>query len=179
MAFSFWTHRYRKLGDELTGVFALVSVFVGLMAVIAAFVSLAVIVDALGRDLTFTGRTDIWDGVLPFIEDRLWYGYGHDALWTLETTESRALARAVGFPPAHAHNSVLNTLAGIGLPGLILYFGLFISTLTAALRHVRKSPIAAWVLSFCLLLLVFATVESVFVTDWLPVMTISGTPSLR
>ena len=171
VAFSFWTHRYRKLGDELTGVFALVSVFVGLMAVIAAFVSLAVIVDALGRDLTFTGRTDIWDGVLPFIEDRLWYGYGHDALWTLETTESRALARAVGFPPAHAHNSVLNTLAGIGLPGLILYFGLFISTLTAALRHVRKSPIAAWVLSFCLLLLVFATVESVFVTDWLPVLT--------
>ena len=168
-AFAFWINRYRKLGDELTGVFAVVSVFLGLVAVIAGFAALAIIVDALGRDLTFTGRTEIWDGLLPFIEDRLWHGYGHDALWTLETSESRALSRAVGFPPAHAHNSVLNTMAGIGLVGLVLFFGLFISTLTAALRHLRTSVYAAWALTFCLLLLVFGSVESVFTTDWLPV----------
>ena len=168
--FSFWINRYRKLGDELTGVFAVVSVFVGLIGIIAGFAALAIIVDALGRDLTFTGRTDIWDGLLPFIEDRLWYGYGHDALWTGQTTESRTLARTVGFAPAHAHNSVLNTLAGIGVPGLILYFALFISTLTAALRHLRRSAIAAWALAFCMLVLVFGSVESVFVADWLPVL---------
>lgn len=169
-AFVFWVHRYRSVGDEVTGVFAVVSVFMAVVALISAIAALAFIVEALGRDLTFTGRTDIWEGVLPLIEDRLWYGYGHDALWTLESPESRTLARVVGHPPAHAHNSVLNTLAGLGIPGLLLYFGLFVSTLTAALRHVRSSPIAAWALSFCLLVLVFGTVESVFVTDWLPVM---------
>ncbi|MEM7288157.1 MAG: O-antigen ligase family protein [Actinomycetota bacterium] len=168
--FSFWISRYRKLGDEFTGVFTVVSLFVGLVGIITAFAALAIIVEALGRDLTFTGRTDIWDGVLPLVEDRLWYGYGHDALWTLESPESRGLARAVGFPPAHAHNSVLNTLAGVGMPGLLLYFSLFISTLTASLRHLRTSPVAAWSLSFLMLIIVFGSVEAVFLTDWLPAL---------
>jgi len=53
---------------------------------IAAFVLLAphVFFDLLGKDATFTGRTNVWGPILRQVEQRPWTGFGHGAVWTEE-----------------------------------------------------------------------------------------------
>ncbi len=168
----FWISRYRRLGDEWSGLFAFASAILGLIGVGAAYASTALIVDALGRDLTFTGRTDIWSAVVPAIQERPWRGYGYDALFTQTSSESLDLVRAIGHDAAHSHNGVLDTVSAIGIPGLVLFFGLLVSTLVAALRHLRESIYAAWVFTFIVLMLVFGLVESTYTGDWLLMLVI-------
>lgn len=167
-----WVTRYKRLGDEWSGLFAFASVILGLIGVAAAYASTALIVEALGRDLTFTGRTDIWSAVVPAIQERPWLGYGYEALFTTRSAESRELIREIGHGAAHSHNGALDTMAAIGIPGLVLFFGLLVSTLVAALRHLRDSTHAAWVFTFIVLMLVFGLVESTYIGDWLGMLVI-------
>ena len=168
----FWIGRYRNVGEDWTGLFAVISVMLGVVALVAAFASVAIVVQALGRDLTFTGRTPLWDAIIPLIEAEPITGYGFEAIWTRESAISRELTRVIGFSSANAHNGALDTALSIGIPGLLLFFALLITTLTAALRHLRVSEFAAWTFVFVLLQLVFGSFESTYITDWLGLMVI-------
>ena len=39
------------------------------------------VIGILGRDTTFSGRTDIWEPVMDAIRTRPWLGYGYDTFW--------------------------------------------------------------------------------------------------
>ena len=70
-----------------------------------------IIVDVLGRDLTFTGRTTIWDKALEAFVNSPVFGVGE-----IETKASRDLIGA-----SHAHNYYLDLLYKNGVPGFILF----------------------------------------------------------
>ena len=79
------------------------------------------IIDILGKDMTFTGRTDMWDSALRVIADSPIWGYGLvDADWFTANMSTRAIG---------AHNFILNTMVYGGVILLILYITTIILSL--------------------------------------------------
>ena len=75
-----------------------------------------IIVDLLKRDLTFTGRTYIWDNVMTYIKNNKLFGLGFcDMVIRMKT---------IGI--YHAHSTYLNILFESGISGLIAYNGILI-----------------------------------------------------
>jgi exopolysaccharide production protein ExoQ len=79
------------------------------------------ILPALGRDVTLTGRTEIWPAVIDSIRQRPWLGYGYGGFWLGWEGESahvwsRTLVlfwpQLIG--PTHAHNAVLEAWLDLG-----------------------------------------------------------------
>ena len=68
----------------------------------------------LHKDLTFTGRTYIWDYVLKLIEKRKIIGYG------LEDSNFR-LSKSTIWQSYHAHDQFLEITYKGGIVGLIIY----------------------------------------------------------
>ncbi len=74
-----------------------------------------IIVDILSRDLTFTGRTYIWDRALHYISNSPIIGYG------VEDFDLRIITKNI----FHAHCNYLNILLEGGLFSLVMYFNIF------------------------------------------------------
>lgn len=107
-----------------------------LVLIIAAFVGIILlrrqeffanfIVDFLGKDLTLSGRTDIWDNALYWFEKHPIFGNG------IQTIE--VVYRAIGAP--HAHNYILQILYQSGIMGLVC-FAVILFLLFKPLRHAK------------------------------------------
>jgi O-antigen ligase len=103
----------------------------GLMALVLIFASEAVFA-LLGKDATFTGRTEIWEGVTRVAEMRPLTGYGYGAIWNNDDPYA-PLARIVqtaGFKPEHAHNGWMELWLNLGVVGLVA-FGLWFAEVWA------------------------------------------------
>ena len=90
-----------------------------------------IIVDMLGRDLTFTGRTKIWDGALAAFVKSPVFGVGE-----IESQASRDLIGAT-----HAHNYYLDLLYKSGLPGFLIFFAILIICGMALYRNRKNGKI--------------------------------------
>lgn len=97
-------------------------------AAIAAIAALAItllapdlLVAAIGRDLTLTGRTEIWDASARFVEARPWLGYGYYAFWLPENGPAYWVREAVNWQVASAHSGWLELALGLGRVGVVLF----------------------------------------------------------
>lgn len=90
-----------------------------------------IIVDMLGRDLTFTGRTKIWDSALAAFAKSPVFGVGE-----IESQASRDLIGAT-----HAHNYYLDLLYKSGLPGFLIFFAILIICGMALYRNRKNGKI--------------------------------------
>lgn len=90
-----------------------------------------IIVDMLGRDLTFTGRTKIWDSALATFAKSPVFGVGE-----IENQASRDLIGAT-----HAHNYYLDLLYKSGLPGFLIFFAILIICGVALYRNRKNGKI--------------------------------------
>lgn len=99
--------------------------------------NLGFVADALGKDLTLTGRTDIWALVLEMIEQRPLLGYGFNGFWQGWDGEGSAyIWRTLQWPTPYAHNGFLDLTLELGLLGLVVFL---FSLLTVYLRGVTWS----------------------------------------
>jgi O-antigen ligase len=87
------------------------------------------IVAALGRDITLTGRTEIWDASARFVETRPWLGYGYYAFWLPQTGPAYWVREAVQWQVASAHSSWLELALGLGRLGVWLFALQLLATL--------------------------------------------------
>lgn len=87
--------------------------------------TLASITRLVPIDMTFTGRTEVWDLAFDKIAERPLLGYGFTAFWTLESTRYGTDDVTWAAEAAHAHNSYIDTALNLGLPGLALTFAVF------------------------------------------------------
>lgn len=78
--------------------------------------------DALGRNMTLTGRTQLWELVWNRIQDRPWLGYGYGGFWLGWAGPSRDVWSAMNWLPPNAHDGFLDTLLDVGVAGLLLLF---------------------------------------------------------
>lgn len=77
------------------------------------------IVDILGKDITFTNRVYIWDYVLKFIKSKPILGYGY------ELGEKRYLKTEL-YRSYHAHNQILEIIYKSGFVGFMFFILIFI-----------------------------------------------------
>ncbi|QDL08866.1 O-antigen ligase family protein [Brasilonema octagenarum UFV-E1] len=96
--------------------------------------NLPLIATALGKDLTLTGRTDIWGVMLELIWERPLLGYGFNAVWQSWDNEVTAyLWRTLEWESPYGHNGFMDLLAELGILGLIVFA---ISYITACIKGV-------------------------------------------
>jgi exopolysaccharide production protein ExoQ len=119
--------------------------------VVVMLVAGPAIVQFYGKDLTFTGRTDIWSATWTAIGERPWFGYGIGSVWEDFASQPTAgIERAVGFRAAHAHNGALELLIETGIVGLVLWSACFVGAAWACWRVRRVAPEASrWGLLIC------------------------------
>ena len=134
-------------------------------AVPVLFAALGAILQSVGRDLTFTGRTDLWAlGFESFLHRPL-LGYGFDAFWDDHSAYGGAQIRAyLDWAAPHVHNSWLELSLGIGVLGLYLFAVLLGGTFLRAVSLLRRrgARIDGFVALFICYLGLYSLDEQVF-----------------
>ena len=113
------TINQRKVGVTLGSVFIAFSTIV-------TVVSIEFVVEILGRDISLSGRTDIWQGVLEMVKEKPMLGYGFFAAWRSDQLVY-VLERTFIWTPS-AHNSYIQCLVDLGIVGLVLFLGFLFQT---------------------------------------------------
>lgn len=80
-----------------------------------------------GKDLTFSGRSEIWSAIVTHIQMRPLAGSGYGAYWgvgPVPGTESYVLLSTLnGFYPGSAHNGYLEVINDLGTIGVLFLLG--------------------------------------------------------
>jgi O-antigen ligase len=120
------------------------------------------ILGVFGRDLTLTGRTDLWAAVLDKIWQRPWLGYGYGAFWRGWNGESADVWSVVSWEAPHSHNGFLDLWLDLGLLGLLAFTLSFIALCLRAVSWVRQTKTAEglWPLAYLTFLLLANLTES-------------------
>lgn len=171
-----WLQFFKNLDVRNSSVFTVATLVFGLFTIAAAAASLADIVDASGKDVTFSGRTFIWQATINAIADSPFVGFGVGGVFGFSpiTPRTAAIWRDVGFVVPHPHNGILDIVLQLGLVGAGLYVLLWFSVLVGALRMLKRQPqLAEWVLSVVLAQFFISLSENVFLgSGWLAVIVI-------
>ncbi len=94
----------------------------------------------MGRDVTLSGRTDIWGAIVDKILHQPWIGYGYGGFWQGKEGESIDIWYIARDMPPHGHNGYLDMALDIGLVGLGLFIIDFLRTIGRSLRCLRQMP---------------------------------------
>ncbi|MBX6743527.1 MAG: O-antigen ligase family protein [Acetobacteraceae bacterium] len=78
------------------------------------------IMEALGKDASLTGRVPIWTSLLDIGSERVLGGYGYNAFFVSTNPEVQNVWRSSGWEMWSAHNSFIELLLDLGIPGLTL-----------------------------------------------------------
>lgn len=116
-----WSFRFHKSIR-----FMLASTTVALILVL--FFNANKILNLFGRDISLTGRVDLWRSLAHLIYENIYLGYGYGAFWQSKNTDYINFETSSGWLPVHGHNGLIDLLIELGLVGLILFMASFIST---------------------------------------------------
>ena len=103
-----------------------------------------VAIATLGRDLTLTGRTDIWDASARFVQAQPWLGYGYYAFWLPDAGPAFWVREAVQWQVASAHSSWLELALGLGRVGVALFALQLAATLSRGGRALARADAGLW-----------------------------------
>ncbi len=120
------------------------------------------ILGALGRDITLTGRTDVWAAVIGKIGERPWLGYGYNAFWLGVAGESEDIWTELHWEVPHSHNGFLDLWLDLGLLGAATFALSFILAYLRAIAWIRLTKTAAglWPLAYLTFLFLANLTES-------------------
>jgi len=121
------------------------------------------ILDALGRDITLTGRVTLWQVLYPMgLKHPFGYGFGAFMVG-MEEGPSAKVTSAIGWYPHHAHNGFLSLWLDLGWLGLvlgvILVAVILFQNLFPAIKGSKKE---LFLVLFMVFIVVYSLVESVF-----------------
>jgi O-antigen ligase len=89
-----------------------------------------------GKDLTFSGRAEIWQVLTEHIRFSPWLGSGYGAYWIgpYPTSPSYEMLTRLYFYPTEGHNGYLDIINDLGRVGGVGLFGYFVWYIRDALR---------------------------------------------
>jgi exopolysaccharide production protein ExoQ len=117
-------------------------------------------ISEMGRDTSLTGRTQVWDIVIPFAVNP-WIGAGYENFWIGERLT--AIVRAVGAGLNQAHNGYIEIYLNIGWVGLLLLGAVIIYGYRNIMRGLREDPeMSGLKLAFFFICLVYNFTEAAF-----------------
>lgn len=118
---------FKKKNNRLCFIYLLCTV--GFLLVI--FVGLPLfsnLLQLIGRDITLTGRTNIWRSILGYLkQDNLLFGYGYESFWDFPSLTNNLyytyVLNGVRQQYVGAHNALIENILNFGVIGsIILYF---------------------------------------------------------
>jgi len=144
--------------------------FVGLVVIVPldlVFGLHELIIQALGRNTTLTGRTDIWDILLHWDLNPV-LGAGFESFW-LGDTVPRIAAMEPGLNINEAHNGYLETYINLGLLGLAFTAAMIIATYKKCCQAVVENfNFGRFRLAYLAAFLVYNWTEAAFRTHCFP-----------
>jgi O-antigen ligase len=132
----------RRYMPYLVGTFATITLVYAL-AVLRLVPGMEIFLEPIamftGKDLTFTGRTAIWEVLNEHIRLRPWFGGGYGAYWAgaTPTSPSFEMLTRLFFYPTEGHNGYLDVINDLGLAGGLCLLGYFASYVRQALQMMR------------------------------------------
>ena len=112
---------------------------------------LAPVTAITGKDLSFSGRTAIWDIINEHISMRPMLGSGYGAYWVgpVPDSPSYEFVTKLDFYPSQSHNGYLEVVNDLGLAGGLCLLGFLIAYVRQALQ-LMKTDLAQAALLLCL-----------------------------
>ncbi|HET7481213.1 MAG TPA: O-antigen ligase [Rubrobacteraceae bacterium] len=109
-----------------------------------------IVLGALGKDTTLTGRTVLWSAVLKAIHERPWLGYGYSSFWLGWEYPSADVWLATRGNYYDSHNGILDLWLQLGFLGICIFALNFLRALLRAVAWVRATVTAEgiWPLAF-------------------------------
>jgi O-antigen ligase len=101
---------------------------------------IVLIPEAFGKDMSFTGRIDLWEYIFNQSKEHLFIGAGFDGFWVMENENLMNFYRKIGWFPFQAHNGYLDILNETGLVGLFLFFMMIIHYFINLINHKTLHP---------------------------------------
>jgi exopolysaccharide production protein ExoQ len=129
-----------------------------------------------GKDLTFSGRSDLWEKVISKILERPWLGYGFYGFWT--SADASNLRDTVNWA-SNAHNGFLELLLELGVLGFLTFAAGFLRFFVMAVTRVvlvSKKPEDYWPMQILLIIVIVNFSEARLLTpswNWLMYITTS------
>lgn len=120
---------------------------------------------AIGREATFTGRTDIWRYLGPAIDERPWLGFGYGAFWEDATGPAWWVRAGVGWKAPNSHNGWMELTLGLGLVGAALFATTFLATTVRTLGSLSRVGVGVFAPGFLLLYLLQTLGEGYVLED--------------
>jgi O-antigen ligase len=115
-------------GIAMRGYVYLAGLTVGALAAFAFGHMVAEAVAAgIGKDLTLSGRTELWEALVPPIFDRPFFGHGFALFRTTEYIED--YTAHIPWGPRSTHNSYIELALNAGMPVALLWLGYALAVL--------------------------------------------------
>jgi exopolysaccharide production protein ExoQ len=144
--------------------------------------NLPAIASFLNKDVTLTGRTEIWALTFEKFAERPWLGYGYYGFWQGLDSEAGDIWRIYGWETPNAHNGFLDIGIQLGFIGLSLFLVSLFYHASLSLIQLRQGPSAVhiWPLAFLAYMILGNLPESNLLTPndlfWVLYVTLSLQP---
>ena len=125
------------------GIIGLVLMLGGIAAPIGGAwlaVNFATAMEAIGRDPTLTGRTEVWSLVWVWISRRPFTGYGFSGFWRGTEGPSGEIAARMDEIFVNSHQVVLDIWLELGSVGVLLFIGSSTVILARCVVLLRREP---------------------------------------
>lgn len=117
--------------------------------------------ELIGKDRTFTGRTDIWNGLIASIKQSPWLGYGYGVYWMDPLGPSYYVRLELEWGIPSAHNGWFETWLSAGAVAVAMFGVLFAMTLMLAIDRIERGGTETyWVILSTVMFLMFSMSES-------------------
>lgn len=155
---------YQNQGNKRQLYLEIASLSIG-VAVFIISSSWETIITSMGRDITLTGRTEIWGSAISQLLDKSpWLGFGRGTFWAPNSPLARIAGAAVShkYIPPNAHNGYIELALEVGCIGLICFLISFLVAYRHAITRsfVSYSPKDLWPLAFLSWLAAYNFTES-------------------
>jgi O-antigen ligase len=139
------------LGQFLASIFVF-SFFLGLSSIIYLEPSiLATAFGLFGKDVTLTGRLDLWVSIFDETKRHLLYGCGIGGFWGVNSQALASLYEEYVWLPTHAHSGYLDIMNETGIVGILL-ITLMVTFYFYDLTKVEKPHFWKWFVMAALIL---------------------------
>lgn len=140
-----WAVIYRMISSRSDGT-AIGSLFLALGAGLAVIASIGgdyiSLTDLLGRDLTLTGRSELWSALFDLGTTSPILGFGFNAVWHGANPAAVITSASVGWFAGQAHNGYLDLWLQLGVCAPVLFLFGLVSVLVDSVRRGAKSATA-------------------------------------
>lgn len=163
-------YRLSFLQRVVTIIFAILTIaFLIILAMTYSDVLLSLLLETTGKDVTLTGRTDLWRIALELIAERPLFGMGYQAFWVQGHSPAEILWYTFGIDGRSGfnfHNTYLSNAVEIGIFGILLQivvlYGALITTGIWALRSHRAEAALLFLLVIMVVMVSFVEVPIFF-----------------